>query len=229
MRDALVSPDSALSDSVGSGTDSLEGGLKLLYSGPVAGGRLKDWAADSPYPLVVLASRTASSQDWQASLVSVHDDGALGENVAEKVRVYGWPIGASGAPNPLYDGPLDSKARVPAWNDADPRPLLAMGRISASGDWVATLLQIGADGSMSNNAAERLIVYGFGASPPMKLYDGPASTARLPAWSSDAPRPFITVGRTASVGPTWQMTLGTVAKDGALTDVFVERLRVWGW
>ena len=78
--------------------------------------------------------------------------------------------GVSGAgPIVLYEGPVVG-GTIPGWDPDDPRPLIMLGQLLDQ--WIVTLARIDADGSLSDNTAQQLIVWGWQQEPP-RLYDGP--------------------------------------------------------
>lgn len=130
-----------------------------LYDGPV-GGTLPSWSADTPHPVVMLG-RSPAQDAWWSTLATIGPDGELGDNVADRIIVWGWPMPGPGSPVPVYAGPLDEGAIVPDWNPDDPEPLVMLGRLADADTWHATLARIGPDGTLSDNAAEELHVWGW--------------------------------------------------------------------
>lgn len=136
-----------------SGADSGGGGGgDSLYGGPV-GGALPGWDSDAPIPLVMLGRQTGS-QDWLMTLASIAEDGTIGDNVADRIIIWGWP---SGGPSERYDGPVDASAALSSWDP--PEPLVMGGALGTL--WFATLARIDADGSLHENVSNRLLVWGF--------------------------------------------------------------------
>jgi hypothetical protein len=205
------------------GTDTSAGGGPVeLYRGDVIGGEIPGWDPDDPRPLVLLGRQGA---DWIATLARIGDDGALSDNIAEEIIVWGWDA----APPLLYDGPLVG-GTIPNWSADDPTPVVMLGRLELDASWVATLASISPEGALGDNFADRILVWGWPpatpASPELR-YVGPIDeTAVLRGWDPDAPAPLVLLGR---LGETWQSTLVRIAADGRLSDNIAEELRVWGW
>jgi hypothetical protein len=130
----------------------------LLYDGPVVGGAIPGWSADDPMPVVMLG-RLDLDASWVATLASIAPDGSLGENIADRIVVWGWPAGTVGAPTLRYGGPVDAGAVLRGWDPDAPAPLVLLGRLGET--WQSTLARVGADGTLSDNFAEELRVWGW--------------------------------------------------------------------
>lgn len=155
---ARIGDDGALSDNV---TTELvvwgwEQAPPLLYDGPVAGGALPGWSADGPIPVVMLG-RTEAESSWVATLASIGPDGALGDNLADRIVVWGWPDGTPGAPAQAYDGPVGGM--LPGWDPDQPRPLVMLARFADADTWQSTLATIAGDGTLGGNVADELRVW----------------------------------------------------------------------
>jgi hypothetical protein len=208
--------------SSGGGTPS--GGAALLYDGPV-GGQLADWNSASPYPLVALGK---AGSDWYLTLLDIAADGTLGNNVAERVVVWGWPPGTAGAPSLLYDGPVGGT--LSGWDAAVPLPLVGLAGPAAPSTWQMTLLLVHPEGTLTDNVAERVVLWGWhGMDPgaPSIRYDGPVG-GLLPGWNASAPEPLVAGGESSAVG-SWWMTLCSLATNGTIGDNVSDRIVLWGW
>jgi len=215
--------DDATAGDTADGTDTSAGdGPIELYRGAVIGGAVPGWDPDDPRPLALLGRQ---GTDWIATLARIGDDGALSDNVAEEIIVWGWDA----APPLLYDGPLVGGA-IPNWSADDPMPVVMLGRLDLDASWVATLASISPEGALGDNFADRILVWGWPPATPAApelRYTGPIDDgAVLRGWDPDAPTPLVLLGR---MGDTWQSTLVRVGADGRLSDNFAEELRVWSW
>lgn len=195
-----------------------------LYRGPVVGGGLPGWDPEAPRPLVLLGRQ---GDDWVATLAGIDENGGLFDNAAEEIVVWGW----DDAPPLLYDGPVIGGA-IPGWDPSDPFPVVMLAQLNGATSWYATLAQIGADGSLDQNAAERIIVWGWPDTPagaPTPLYAGPVDgNAMLPGWDPDVPEPLVMLGKLPII-ELWVSTLARISPDGTLSDNASTELRVWGW
>ncbi len=162
---------------------------------------------------------------WIATLARVADDGALSDNVAGEIVVWGW----DDAPPLLYDGPVIG-GTIPGWNADAPIPVVMLGRIDADASWVATLASIAPDGALGDNVADRIVVWGWAdgapAGPSLAFSGAPGGV--LPGWDPAEPRPLVMLARLAA-SETWWSTLATIAADGTLGGNVAERLDVWDW
>ena len=195
-----------------------------LYRGPVDGGSLPGWDPDVPRPLVMLGRQ---GQDWIATLAAIDETGALFDNVAEEIIVWGW----DDTPPLLYDGPVIGGA-IPDWSVDDPFPVVMLAQQTGTTSWATTLALIGPDGVLDQNLAERIVVWGWPtATPgaPTSRYAGPVDAgAVLRGWNPDAPEPLVMLGRFPGEDM-WVATLARIAPDGTLSDNVTTELRVWGW
>jgi hypothetical protein len=132
---------------------------------------------------------------------------------------------STSGPAPLWDGPVSGP--LPGWDPSVPIPLVAIGQPSGSSSWYATLVRIAADGTLSENLAERILIFGFDDDPPALIYDGPVG-GQLPNWNSAAPIPLVMMGRIESQDA-WTLALAEIASDGTTSGIVVDRLVVWGW
>jgi hypothetical protein len=193
------------------------GGPQLLYDGPV-GGKLPGWDPAAPIPLVALGE-VAAGTFWM-TLLSIADDGTLGDNLSPRVLVWGWPSAADAAQ--VYDGPVGGT--LPAWSATAPAPLVALAGTSAGGPWTMTLLHVADDGALSQNVAERVLVWEL-TSAGAPAYDGPVGGI-MPGWSGASPIPLVAHGQ-ATAPPGWWMTLLQVGPNGALSQTVAPRVIVW--
>jgi len=131
-----------------------------LYDGPVIGGAIPGWSADAPIP-VVMFGRMELDGSWVATLASIAPDGSLGDNLADRIVVWGWPAGTLAAPTLQYEGPVDASAVLPAWDPDAPVPLVMLGRLARTTTWQSTLARIGPGGELSENLATELRVWGW--------------------------------------------------------------------
>ncbi len=92
-----------------------------------------------------------------------------------------------------------------------------------------TDLRVLPDGSLTENVAERIIVWGWDAiasGAPELRYDGPLG-GKIPDWDAASPEPFVSGGDSALID--WWMTTFRIAPDGTTSGIIVDRLVVWGW
>ncbi len=129
-----------------------------LYDGPL-GGTLPSWSAATPYPIVLIGERTSDGA-WLTTLASIDEAGTLGGTVVNRLIVWGWASAEPAAPSVVYDGPV-AGGSLPGWNPDDPVPLVMLARPSGTMDWWATLSSIAADGSLGDNVAEQIVVWGW--------------------------------------------------------------------
>jgi len=122
----------------------------LIFDGPV-GGRLPSWDPAAPLPLVMMGCQ---GTDWVLALARIAPDGTLSDVIVDRLLVWTW---SSGGPGVLYSGPIDG-AVIP-WNAASPEPLVMGGALG--GSWFATLARIDEDGSLADNLAETITVWGW--------------------------------------------------------------------
>ena len=212
--------DSASTDESASDSASDDGPVEL-YRGPVDGGSVPGWDPDAPRPLVMLGRM---GDDWIATLARVDATGGLSDNAAEEIVVWGFEA----EPTVLYDGPVGGA--LADWDPSAPIPLVMMGHDAADESWVSTLASIAPDGTLSENVADRIIVWGWtGAEPsaPQPRYDGPIDGAVLPGWNARDPAPIVALGTPGF--DLWIATLVRIAPDGTLSDNLAMSLRVWGW
>ena len=130
----------------------------VLYDGDLASGRLADWDASQRRPLVVMA-HIGGSETWVASMLEIRPDGSFGTINADRVIVYGWNDGAVGSPTVRYDGTFDTATRIASWDATSIRPRIAM--VGRSGSRIVSMLEIRADGSLGQLAAESLAMWEF--------------------------------------------------------------------
>lgn len=207
-----------------SGGGSPSSGAQLLYDGPV-GGQLAGWDHAAPWPMVAMGQ---SSDTWLLTLLDVAPDGTLGNNVANRVVVWGWPPGTVGAPATLYDGPVGGV--LPGWDSDGPIPLVAMGGPASPATWQMTLLQLESDGTLTANVAERVVLWGWASADPGApsiRYDG-AVGGQLAGWSSGTPEPLVAGGEATALD-SWWMTLCSLGPDGTIGDNLSNRIVLWGW
>lgn len=131
----------------------------VLFDGQV-GGSIAGWSADAPRPVVMLGYSEAQHV-WWSTLASIGPGGELGDNVSDRLVVWGWTPADLGAPHEIYAGPLDASAVIPGWSSSDPDPLVMLGRLTGVDTWQATLASIDADGVLGDNLAEELVVWGW--------------------------------------------------------------------
>jgi hypothetical protein len=214
--------DASSGTASGEGSDSAGGdGPVELYRGPVDGGIVPGWDPDAPRPLVMLGRE---GDEWVATLARIDGGGALSDNFAEEIVVWGFTVD----PTVLYDGPVGGV--LDGWDPAAPIPLVMMGHDGADGSWVATLASIAPDGALSDNFADRIVVWGWaGAEPsaPDLRYEGPVAGGTLPGWNTDDPAPIVALGTPGF--ELWIATLVRIAPDGALSDNVATEIRIWGW
>jgi hypothetical protein len=194
-----------------------------LYRGPVAGGLVPGWDPDNPRPLVMMG-RLGS--DWVATLARLGDDGALSENTAEEIIVWGFDT----PPPLLYDGPVGGT--IPNWDSQSPTPVVMLGHRDSDGAWWSTLSTIAPDGAVGDNASDRLVVWGWpGGTPgePGVAYDGPLdANAAVSGWNADDPPPLVLMATFTGTG-IWQATLARISSDGSLSDNLANEIIVWSW
>jgi hypothetical protein len=123
----------------------------------------------------------------------------------------------------LYKGPV-AGAVVPAWSAADPRPLVVEARTGST--WWVSVARIDAAGAVSDIVADELAIWGWSSNAPDVLASGPLATTRVPGWSSASPRPLVLGARSAG---DWVVAVAQVAPDGALSQLVVDDVTVWGW
>ena len=210
--------DSGGSDTVGGGLGPIE-----LYRGPVTGGSVPGWDPDNPRPLLMMGRL---GNDWVATLARLGDDGALSDNAAEEIIVWGFET----APPLLYDGPVGGT--LDAWDASDPTPLVMLGFRESDGAWWSTLSTIGPDGATGTNAADRIIVWGWPDGDPTRpaiAYAGPLdANAVVSGWDENNPEPLVLMGTFTGTG-IWQSTLASVSPSGELTENLANEIRVWSW
>lgn len=157
---AMIGPDGSLSSNAAE--EIVVWGWDVappqLYDGDV-GGSLPGWSAESPYPVVLVGSLSANGS-WTTTLSSIDAAGTLGDNVADRLIVWGWDGPVPGAPTTLYDGPIVGGS-LDGWDDSNPVPLVMLARLPASDVWQATLASIAPDGTLSENLAEHILVWGW--------------------------------------------------------------------
>lgn len=193
-----------------------------LYRGSVAAASIPGWDPGDPRPLLMMGRL---GETWVSTLARIGDDGTLSENLAEEIVVWGWDI----EPPQLYDGVVGGV--LTPWSSADPYPVVLVGHRDVDGAWVTTLSSIDAAGTLGDNAADRLVVWGWSApSPaaPSTLYDGPVVGGTVPGWNPEDPAPLVMLGRLPA-SDTWQATLASIEPDGALGMNVAEQIIVWGW
>jgi hypothetical protein len=198
-------------------------GPVVLYEGPVVGGVVPGWDPDAPRPLIMLGQLL---DQWIVTLARIDANGALSDNVAQQIIVWGWEQ----EPPLLYDGPVVGGA-IPDWSADDPTPVVMMGYDAANTDWVATLATIAADGSLGDNMADRIVVWGWpvGAlGAPDLRYSGPIAGGVLPDWDPQAPEPLVMLARFAGQD-IWQSTLVSIGPGGELRGNVADELVAWGW
>lgn len=198
-------------------------GPTVLYEGPVAGGTVPGWNPDDPRALIMLG-RLANT--WVVTLARIDADGNLSDNTAQTLTVWGW----DDEPPVLYDGPVVGGA-IPGWSSNEPIPVVMAGYLEADGTWATTLASIGADGSLGDNLADRIIVWGWsGGTPgaPSVRYSGPIAGGQLDGWDPDAPEPMAMLAR-FSGQDTWQSTLVSIGPMGELRGNIADELMAWGW
>ena len=166
-------------------------------------------------------SDSGPATDSDSSTGSVSDSGSDADTSGSGATSESDSGGDAG-PVELYRGPVDGGS-VPGWDPDNPQPLVMMGR--QGDEWVATLARIAADGSLSDNTAEEIIVWGFAIDPP-ELYDGPVTEGSIDGWDPDDPPPLVMMGQQ---GDEWVATLASIQPDGTLGDNVAERIIVWGW
>jgi hypothetical protein len=181
------------------------------------------WDPDDPRPLVMMGRM---GTDWLATLARLGDDGALSENAADEIVVWGW----AEAPPLLYDGPVGGL--VPDWDPTHPIPLVMLGHRESDGAWWSTLSTIAPDGATGTNVADRIVVWGWpDATPgaPTEVFAGPLDgNAVVPGWDADAPAPLVMMGTFTGTG-IWQSTLARIDAGGRLSDNLATDIVVWGW
>lgn len=195
----------------------------MLYEGAVVGGVVPGWDPDAPRPLIMLGSLL---DQWIVTLARIDTDGSLSDNTAQQIIVWGWEQ----EPPLLYDGPVVGGA-IPSWSASDPTPVVMMGYDQTDGSWVSTLASIAADGSLGDNVADRIIVWGWSDAAlgaPDPRYSGPIAGGVLPGWDPGAPDPLVMLARFAGAD-TWQSTLVSIGPGGELRGNVADELLVWGW
>lgn len=215
---------STATDSTAEGTETAGAlGPVELYRGPL-GGVLPGWDPEVPRPLVMLGRQ---GEDWIATLAAIDETGVLFDNVADEIIVWGWDE----APPLLYDGAVTGGA-VPEWSFEDPFPVVMLARQAGTTSWAPTLAQIGPDGELDQNLADRIVVWGWPPATtgaPTSRFAGPLDAeAVLPGWDPDAPEPLVMLGRFQGED-IWLTTLARIAPDGTLSDNVTNELRVFGW
>jgi hypothetical protein len=212
-----TSADSATS----TGESDTQGGVGPveLYRGPVDG-TVPGWTHDDPRPLVMMGRQ---ADEWVATLARIDASGALSQNTAEEIIVWGFAVD----PPVVYDGPVGGT--LDGWSPGAPEPVVAMGYRESDDSWFATLLSIAPDGSIGDNVADRIVVWGWsGAEPsaPMLAYTG-AVGGQLDAWNARAPDPIVALGTPGF--EVWLATLVRIAPDGTLSDNTATEIRIWRW
>lgn len=132
---------------------------ELVYDGPI-GGALEGWDPQTPRPVVMLGY-SELQQVWWSTLASIGPGGELGDNVSDRIVVWSWPPADPAAPQSVYAGPLDANAKVPGWSSDDPQPLVMLGRFANADTWQATLASIASDGTLGDNLADEIAVWGW--------------------------------------------------------------------
>jgi hypothetical protein len=158
---ARIDGDGSLSDNVAQQIIvwGWEQAPPLLYDGPVIGGAIPSWSADDPTP-VVMMGYDAANATWVATLASIAADGSLGDNVSDRIIVWGWSDAALGAPDLRYSGPI-AGGELPGWNPGAPEPLVMLARFSGEATWQSTLVSIGPGGELRGNVADELMAWGW--------------------------------------------------------------------
>ena len=155
---ARIGPDGALSDNV---TEEIivwgfAADPPLLYEGPVADGSIDGWDPASPSPMVMMGRQGV---DWVATLATIEPDGAIGDNFAEEIKVWGWTGVEPSAPTLRYEGPV-AGGTLDGWDASAPEPLVVLGTPGFD-LWVTTLVRIADDGALSDNVAMSLRAWGW--------------------------------------------------------------------
>jgi len=213
--------------------DGTAAGPEMLYDGPrddraVVSG----WSADDPRPLIVFAKYDASDV-WYVSMAEVSAAGVVGGMVTERVRFWGWAAGSPEAPSLLYEGALDSGARIPGWNAAEPFPVIVLTRYASQDTWFVSMSSIDETGCVSGPVTDEVKVWGWGSSTapgaPGLVYEGPRdASAIVPGWSVAAPRPLVVLTKNAAE-TAWWLTMAEVSPAGVVGGMITDRLRVWAW
>ena len=207
----------------GGGDGGGGGGLALLYAGPVAGAVVPDWSAAAPRPLL-LEARLGST--WWVAIARIAPGGQVSEVVADELRIWGWPAGATGAPAELASGPL-ATTRVPGWSQTAPRPLVLGARQNGSQDWFAAVAKVHPDGALSELVVDTVTIWGWApATGPDREYAGPLGGIVSP-WSASSPRPLIVLANQSQ--PEWYVSLIGIDAGGAVGGIVADRVELWGF
>jgi len=180
-------------------------------------GPLPAWDPSSPVPLVALG-QSAGSTSWYATLLRIAPDGALSENTAARVLVFGFE---DDPPELVYDGTVGG--RMTGWDPLDPIPIAMMGRVG--NDWTMALARISSDGTLSDVIVDRLVVWAWRSGRPNVRYSGPPG-GMLSGWNAASPQPLVLGGK---LGADWFVTLARIDEDGTIAENVAESLIVWGW
>ena len=149
----------------------------------------------------------------------------------------------------LYAGPV-ADAVVPGWSASAPRPLIVEAYLASSSTWWVSIARIGPGGEVSEivagldapaparsavrpassiSWADQVRIWGWeGSDAPAQLAAGPLATTRVPEWSVSAPRPLV-LGARQDGSPDWFVAIAKVHPDGALSELVVDDVTIWGW
>lgn len=138
----------------------------------------------------------------------------------------GLDVGSgSTGPALVYDGPIDTNARVPAWDANTPKPLITASVVS--GGWFYGGPRIEADGAITNVSTSRVrvwVVEGMSM-----IYDGPLdANARVAGWNAIAPNPHLLMARIRDT-QAWVVSGSSVDDNGLLGGLITDRVVVWNW
>lgn len=128
----------------------------------------------------------------------------------------------------LYAGPVGG-AVVPDWSASAPRPLVLEARLGST--WWVSIARIAPGGQVSQVVADELRIWGWpagAAGTPEMLATGPLATTRVPGWSQAAPRPLV-LGARQDGSQDWFAAVAKVHPDGALSELVVDTVTIWGW
>jgi hypothetical protein len=131
----------------------------LLYEGPRDGSAVIPWSSLEPTPLIVL-SRYTGSDTWFVSMAEIDAAGLVGGMVTDELMVWGWSSDLDpGAPSQLYDGAVGGT--LPAWDAADPVPLIVMTTWESGDVWWLSMADVSETGAVSGMLTDRMRVFGW--------------------------------------------------------------------
>jgi hypothetical protein len=158
---------------------------------------------------------------WAIAPIDVAADGALdGLDNYDRVRVF-EPGGATKVVDAAYPG-----AKLAGWTRATPSPLVVLARRSGQSVWVAGVVGLLDDGTLTGiTNVDRVVVWRIDQAPA-PFHDGDLATAIVPGWDPSAPSALV-LGVEAQVDTPWFVGLGVVRPDGHLDEIVATRIVGW--